>query len=48
MGVAITPDGQFAYVTNYISDNVSVIETVGNTVIQTLSVGDGPMGVAIK
>ncbi|MDP1383979.1 beta-propeller fold lactonase family protein, partial [Priestia megaterium] len=45
--VAITPDGNHAYVTNKFSDNVSVINTATNTVISTISVGYKPSGVAI-
>lgn len=45
--VAITPDGQFAYVTNIESNDVSVIETTSNTVIATVPVGRFPQGVAI-
>jgi YVTN family beta-propeller protein len=41
MGVAITPNGQFAYVTNLGDDTVSVIQTSDNTVIQTIFVGRG-------
>src|SRR5687767_7723555 len=37
----------FAYVANAGSDNVSVIETSTNTVATTVTVGDGPIGVAI-
>jgi YVTN family beta-propeller protein len=47
VGVAITPDGAFAYVTNAGSDTVSVIDTATNTVTTTVTVGSGPGGVAI-
>jgi YVTN family beta-propeller protein len=50
-GVAITPDGTRAYVTNHsgtvISGTVSVIDTASNTVAATVPVGSGPLGVAI-
>jgi len=46
-GVAITPNGQFAYVTNLDSNNVSVIQTSSNTVVATVPVGNGPQSVAI-
>lgn len=36
------PPATFAYVTNYVSDNVSVIDTSTNMVIATIPVGDGP------
>jgi YVTN family beta-propeller protein len=53
-GVAITPDGTRAYVTNFCgrvtcadSDfTVSVIDTARNTVVSTISVGQEPIGVA--
>ncbi|PEQ46184.1 YncE family protein, partial [Bacillus cereus] len=44
-GVAITPDGNFAYVTNL--GDVSVIDTSTNTVIATVPVGSSPFCVAI-
>jgi YVTN family beta-propeller protein len=34
-GVAVAPDGTFAYVTNEASANVSVIDTATNTVVGT-------------
>ena len=37
----------YAYVTNYVSNNVSVINTVTNQVIATIGVGDGPWGLAV-
>jgi YVTN family beta-propeller protein len=46
LGVAFTPNGQFAYVTNG-SNAVSVIATASNTVVATITVGDAPRGVAI-
>ncbi len=46
-GVAITPDGAFAYVTNSGIGTVSVIETASNTVVATVPVGFAPRGVAI-
>jgi len=49
-GMAITPDGAFAYVTNYNlnSPNVSVIDTSTNTeVLPRIPVGLAPLGVAI-
>jgi YVTN family beta-propeller protein len=47
IGVAITPNGAFAYVTNRDSNDVSVINTATNTVVATVPVGFGPDGVAI-
>jgi len=43
-GVVVVP---LAWVTNTTSDTVSVIDTDTNTVIATIPVGDGPMGVAL-
>ena len=37
----------FAYVTNFTSRDVSVIDTDSNTVVDTVAVGSGPRGVAI-
>jgi YVTN family beta-propeller protein len=37
-GVAVTPDGKHAYVTNPGSNSVSVINTASNTVVATVSV----------
>ena len=37
----------FAYVTNFSSNTVSVIATASNTVVATVGVGSGPVGVAI-
>ena len=45
--VAVTPDGKHAYVTNFISSNVSVIDTASNTVAATVPVGSNPVGVGI-
>jgi YVTN family beta-propeller protein len=47
LGVAITPDGTRAYVTNNFTDSVSVIDTASNTVVATVGVGGLPEGVAI-
>ena len=46
--VAISPEGQTAYVTNFASDTVSVISTATQTVIGTLGVGPSPLGLAIS
>ena len=40
------PSG-FAYITNYGSDNVSVIDIGTNTVVATINVGSGPWAVAL-
>jgi YVTN family beta-propeller protein len=46
--VAITPDGNFAYVTNGASSGVSVISTASNTVLSTVNIGSGSEGLAIS
>lgn len=46
-GVAITPDQQYLYVTNYGDDTVSVISLSSWSVIETITVGDGPYGISI-
>ena len=47
LGVAITPDGAFAYVANAGSNSVSVIATATNSVVASVPVGSAPRGVAI-
>jgi YVTN family beta-propeller protein len=46
-GVAITPNGAFAYVTNLFGNTLSVIDIATNTVTATVLVGLVPVGVAI-
>ena len=48
-GVAITPDGRFAYVTSASSQNVLVIDTASNTVVDTVTVTTAfaPTGIAV-
>ena len=46
-GVAISPDGAYAYVANSYSGTVSVISTATNTVTKTVNVGGYPSGVAV-
>jgi serine/threonine protein kinase, bacterial len=43
--VAVTPDCRYAYVTNYRSNSVSILDAGQNIVIRTISIGDGPSGV---
>ena len=43
----MTPGGDFVYVANGGSNNVSVIRTSDNTVVDTVDVGDAPVGVAV-
>lgn len=40
--IAFTPDGEFAYVANGNSENVSVIRTATRSVVDTVLVGGGP------
>ena len=47
IGVAITPDGKHAYVTNTGDGTVSVITTATGAVSAPITVGNGPAGVAI-
>jgi YVTN family beta-propeller protein len=47
VGMAVTPDGAHAYVTNSEADNVSVIDLGSNIVTTTIPVGTGPVGVAV-
>jgi YVTN family beta-propeller protein len=48
LGVALTRDGEHAYVTNQGSSNVSVIDTATNTVIATIPVEAYPYGIAFR
>jgi YVTN family beta-propeller protein len=47
-GIAVSPDGTRAYVCNYASHSVSVIETATNRVLTNISVGTGPTGIAVS
>jgi YVTN family beta-propeller protein len=42
---AVTPDGASVYVANSSTNNVSVIDTATNTIVTTVPVGSGPVGV---
>ena len=42
-----SPTGPYAYITGYYSNNVSVIDTAMNQVIDTMDVGSKPFGVAV-
>src|ERR1039457_7158469 len=46
--VAVTPNGQFAYVVNSGSSSVSVINTASNTVVATVQVHSTPTSLAIS
>jgi YVTN family beta-propeller protein len=45
-GIAITPDGAFAYVT-HLGPNVSVIDTATNTVVTIIETGGEGLDIAI-
>ena len=45
--VVVTPDQNYAYVTNYGDDTVSVIHLNDFTVSKTISVGNGPYGISV-
>ena len=47
-GVAFSPDGTKAYVTNRSTNDVRVIDTSTSTVTATITVGDLPLGVAVS
>ena len=46
-GIAVSPNGEFVYVSNYSEGTVSVIKTSDNTVMDTIPVGKGPIGVSV-
>jgi YVTN family beta-propeller protein len=48
MEIAITSDNATAYVTNYGSSNISVIDLATNLVTNTISVGRAPWGIALS
>jgi YVTN family beta-propeller protein len=47
-GIAFNPNNGDMYVTNEVSDTVSVIDGTTNTVIGTIPVGDLPDGIAFN
>jgi YVTN family beta-propeller protein len=47
-GVAFNLLGTLAYVANEGTNNVSVIDTMSNTVVATIQVGTSPWGVAVR
>ena len=44
----MSPDGSKVYVTNNLSNTVSVINTATNTVTATIPVGANPFGVSVS
>jgi YVTN family beta-propeller protein len=47
LGAALTPDGEFLYVTNFNDSNVTVIDTVNQSIVTRITVGNRPWGVAM-
>jgi YVTN family beta-propeller protein len=47
-GAAVSRDGTRAYVTNYTSGNVSVIDTASKTVVTSVEAGADPVGVVVS
>jgi len=46
-GVVVSPDGRNVYVTDQTRASVVVIDAATDTIVRTISVGQGPFGVAI-
>jgi YVTN family beta-propeller protein len=46
-GIAMSPNGRYAYVSNLGSNSVSVLDTANNTMVKTVLVGTSPGGVAV-
>ena len=46
--MAVNPNTNRIYVTNWDSNNVSVIDGASNTVVATVAVGNHPDGVAVN
>ena len=47
-GMAVSPDGELLYVTNFTTDTVSVIDTATNAVVNTIAVGRSPASLAVS
>lgn len=46
-GLVISLDGAFVYVTNLLSDDVSIIDTITDTEIAKIEVGENPNGISV-
>jgi YVTN family beta-propeller protein len=46
--MAVTPDGRRAYVADGRESQVSVVDLVGQTVLETIPVGPEPVGIAMN
>ena len=47
-GVAVDPKGSYAYVANYDNNTVSQVSLTSRTIEETIDVGEGPWGVAVR
>lgn len=47
-GIAITPDGNTAYITNQLANTVSVISTASNSVTTTITGFNAPTGISVS
>ena len=47
-GIAFSPDGKTAYITNQLAGTVSVIDVAGHRVTATIKVGDKPNGIVYR
>ena len=47
-GIAYSPDGKYAFVTNTWDNSLSIIDTTSDTIIKTIYVGKSPNGVAVS
>lgn len=47
-GAVVRADQAFAYVSNFVGDSISVIDTRTQAVVQTIAAGDGPRGLALN
>jgi YVTN family beta-propeller protein len=46
-GVAVSPNGEYVYVSNTLDNTISVIHTLDNTVMATIKVGTRPIGIEV-
>ena len=46
VGVSVSPDGRYAYISNNAGSTISIIDTVSRAVVGSISVPTGPLGVA--
>ena len=48
IGIAVAPDGKFVYLANSEENNVAIISTETNSVVNTIAVGGRPGGIAVN